>query len=164
MAVDARVIANEILRRSWELGFEPTQIEIQKITYFLHGHHLTDHGEPMVKTEFEAWQFGPVQSVLRDAFRSWGDEPIGDIAKRFDPVKRTHRDFDRLEDNAILSTIDKYLGRYLEMPAFVLVDITHASGTPWSRTMQAALKSVNIGMRISDEMILQFFEGRKFAH
>lgn len=164
MAVDARLVANEILKRSWEMGFEPTQLDVQKISYFLHGHHLMDHGEPMIKTEFEAMQYGPVQAVLLDAFRKWGEEPIRELAKRFDPVRRTYHALDRIEDNSVSATIDKYLAQYLEVPTFVLVDITHASGTPWSQTMQAARRSVNIGMKISDDLITKFFEGRSFAH
>jgi uncharacterized phage-associated protein len=163
MAVDARSVANEILVRAWDMGFEPTQIDIQKISYFLHGHHLIDHGVPMIKTEFEAFQYGPVQSVLLDEFRRWGDEPIRDLATKFDPVRRTREKLPQLEDNSIMETIDKYLALYLEVPTFVMVDVTHSQGTPWSRTMQAARKSVNIGMKISDDLIRSCFEGGKFA-
>lgn len=164
MSVDARIIANEVLRRAWALGFEPTQIDVQKICYFLHGHHLKDHGAAMIRTEFEAYQYGPVQSVLLESFRKWGDEPIGELARKFDPVKRVHVDLPAIEDNAIMDTIDRYVEDYLAMPSFLMVDITHAKGTPWSRTMDAAKNSVNIGMRITNEMIGSFFEGGRTAH
>lgn len=163
MTVDARIVANEVLRRAWDLGFEPTQIDIQKICYFLHGHHLMDHGKPMIRTEFEAYQYGPVQSILLEAFRKWSDEPIRELARKFDPVKRVHSDLPMIEDNSIMDSIDRYLDRYLQMPSFVMVDITHAKGTPWSRTVDAAKNSVNIGMRITNDMIGNFFEGGRVA-
>lgn len=53
---DARAVANHVLSRAWEMGFEVSQIDIQKICYFLHGHHLVEHGTPLIKTEFEAWE------------------------------------------------------------------------------------------------------------
>ncbi|ULB08731.1 DUF4065 domain-containing protein [Cereibacter azotoformans] len=161
MAVDARAVANEILSRAWELGFEPTQIDVQKITYFLHGHHLLDHGVPMVQTEFEAMQYGPIQRILLDSFRKWADQPIGELAEKFDPVRRVHEQLPRIVDNAILETIDRYLAAYLCLPSFELVDMTHARNTPWSKTVDAARNSVNIGMRISDDLISSCFEGLK---
>ena len=163
MAHDARAIANEILIRAWEAGFEPTQIDVQKITYFLHGHHLIDHGEPLVSGEFEALHYGPVQRLLLDAFRSYGEEPITSLAKRFDPVRRVEIDLPRLTDNAAITTITSYLDHYLQIPSFELVEMTHARGTPWSETMQSARNAVNIGMRISNDLIRKSFEGIRFA-
>ena len=157
--LDARIIANEILIRARDDGLELTQLDVQKILYFLHGHHLLEHGVPLVKTEFEAWDHGPVQRVVYDAFRAFGDQPIDSLAERFDPVKRTHHPFPRLTDNAAVSTIERHLYRYLEIPTFALVDMTHRPGTPWSRTMEQAKACVNVGMRIKDETIRQHFEG-----
>jgi uncharacterized phage-associated protein len=163
MAVDARCVANEILLRAWEWGFEPTQIDIQKISYFLHGHHLTEHGQPMIGTEFEAMTYGPVQRVLLDCFRKFGDEPITELASKFDPVRRVYSDLPRITDNAIRDTIDRYLAVYLNLNTFDMVDLTHAKGTPWSITMDAARKAVNLGMRISDDLIRTRFEGGRVA-
>lgn len=163
MAIDARAVANEILRRAWTLGFEPTQIDIQKICYFLHGHHLRNHGTPMIRTEFEAMDYGPVQAVLLDAFRRWSGEPIEELAQKFDPVTRAYSEIPPIEDNAIMATIDHYLSDYLSIPSFVLVDMTHAVGTPWSKTVSEAQRSANIGMRIDNDLISRCFEGREFA-
>lgn len=163
MAYDPRAVANEVLVRAWERGYEPTQLDIQKITYFLHGHHLQDHGVPLVKDDFEALHYGPVQRSLLDAFSKFGEEPIRMLAKKFDPILRTHSELPRLTDNAAVATIDTYLERYLAIPSYELVDMTHARGTPWSQTIQRARKAVNIGMKISNDLIRSSFEGIKFA-
>lgn len=157
--IDARIIANEILARAWDRGLQLTQIDIQKIMYFLHGHHLIEHGRPLIKSEFEAWEYGPVQRIVYDEFKRFGDEPITALAEKFDPIRRTKSAFSRLTENAAISTIENHLYKYFEIPSFTLVDITHRPGTPWSRTIEAATTHANVGMRIKDEMIRSHFEG-----
>lgn len=163
MAYDARAVANEVLIRAWERGFEPTQLDIQKITYFLHGHHLLEHGAPLVETEFEALHYGPVQRSLLDCYRKFGDEPITELAMKFNPVKREYQAFPRILDNSVLSTIDRHIDFYLEYSSFELVEMTHMKGSPWSITMDRARNAVNIGMRISNDLIRTCFEGAKVA-
>lgn len=160
---DARIIANEVLTRAWEEGLELTQIDVQKILYFLHGHHLTEYGQPLIKTEFEAWDFGPVQRTAYDEFREFGELPITSLAQKFDPVKRTTTALPKLTDNAAISTIENHLSKYLEIPSFTLVDITHSPGTPWSRTIESSKAHVNIGMRIKNDLIVSYFEGLQTA-
>lgn len=160
---DARIIANEILVRAWEEDLQVTQIDVQKILYFLHGHHLIEHGSPLIKSEFEAWEYGPVQRIIYDEFKRYGDQPINAFAQKFDPIKRIKTDFPRLTDNAAVSTIERHLYKYLEIPSFTLVEITHRSGTPWSKTIESAASHANVGMRIKDELILAHFEGLQTA-
>lgn len=163
MAHDSRAVANEILKRAWQKGFEPTQIDIQKITYFLHGHHLVDQGQPLVNESFEALHYGPVQRSLLDAFSKYGEEPIRELATKFDPVRRTYTAINQITDNVSIETIETYLDRYLGISSFELVEMTHAQGTPWSLTMQSARNAVNLGMRISDDLIGKCFEGYRAA-
>lgn len=163
MAYDARAVANEILLRAWENGIEPTQLDIQKITYFLHGHFLLEHNKPLVSSEFEAMPYGPVQRNLLESFRQYGEEPIRELAMRFDPVRRTYSEFPRIMDNSVLEILERYLAFYLGFSSFQLVAMTHASGTPWSETVQRAKNAVNIGMRISNDLISSRFEGIRTA-
>lgn len=156
---DARVIANTILDRAWELGEDVTQIDIQKICYFLHGHHIKEHGKPMIKTEFEAWGYGPVQRVLYSSFKNFGDQPITSKAVAFDPIRRVKKELPEVLDNAVRNTIEEHLPKYLGLPSFSLVKMTHEADTPWSITMRDADSTVNLGMRISDKVIADNFEG-----
>lgn len=158
---DARVVANAVLERAWQLDIEVTQIDIQKICYFLNGHYLIDHGEPLIETEFEAWQHGPVQRVLYTAFKGFGQEAISRLATSFDPIKRISKVLPQITSNSALATIDKYLPHYLGIPSFALVDMTHAANTPWTLTQQNSRRSANIGMRISSGLIRDNFEGVK---
>jgi uncharacterized phage-associated protein len=156
---DARVIANAVLERAWRLGYEITQIDIQKICYFLHGHHLRTNGIPLISTEFEAWDYGPVQRSLYASFKEFGDQPITKLANSFDPIKRQPRSLPAITENSVIDTIETHLPIYLNLASFELVDLTHAPGTPWSITVSEARSSVNVGMRIANETIVKHFEG-----
>ena len=156
---DARVIANELLKRAWHAHVDMTQLDIQKICYFLNGHHLVDHGSPMILDEFEAWPHGPVQRVLYNSFKRFGSEPITELAGAFDPIRRVRKMLPEITSNSVLDTIEKYLPRYIGIPAHELVGMTHRQGTPWQITRENAKHEANIGMRISTDTIVQHFEG-----
>jgi uncharacterized phage-associated protein len=156
---DVRVIANAVLDRAEGSGRPLTNLDLQKIVYFLHGHFLRKHGRPLVEPEFEAWPYGPVHRTLYDAFKSYNDTPIEGRADAFDPVRRQRRQLPELNDPEVLKVIEEFLHLYLHMPTHLLVSTTHQSGTPWHETIERAKEHLNFGMRISDALILERFEG-----
>lgn len=157
--IDARIVANAVLTRADERGLTITNLDMQKVVYFLHGHFLRRHGRPLVLGEFEAWQFGPVHRVLYDAFKNFEDGPITARADAFDPVRRKKKTLPGLDDSDALVLLKEVLDRYLNIPTWTLVAMTHASGTPWQKTIEAGQRQINVGMRISDELIAERFEG-----
>lgn len=156
--LDPRAVANAVLTRAEERDRPITNLDMQKIVYFLHGAYLRRHGRPLVAGEFEAWQYGPVHRVLYDAFKQYGDGPITEPAQAFDPVRRTHRPISGLDDSDAIMLIREVLDRFLDIPTWTLVAITHAEGTPWQRTYAEGQRRVNVGMRISNELIAEGFE------
>jgi uncharacterized phage-associated protein len=156
---DPRTIANAVLRRAQSRGRAMTNLDMQKVVYLLHGAFLRETKSPLVAGNFEAWQFGPVHKVLYDAFKSQGDAPIEAPARRFDPVRRLHQDLPALDDAEVESFLDSNLARFLDIPTFKLVQLTHSEGTPWSRTMEAAERKTNVGMVIPNDIIARYFEG-----
>lgn len=156
---DARVIANELLKMAWHMDRDLTQLDIQKISYFMNGHHLIDHGEPLISTEFEAWKHGPVQQSLYDSFKRFGSGPITELATAFDPIRRRPKPLPEITSNSARDTLERYFERYLAIPAHELVGITHRRGTPWQVTLERAESSANIGMRISTKTVAENFEG-----
>lgn len=156
---DPRIIANEVLRRASQRGKTISNLHLQKIIYFLHGEWLALTGQPLVSGEFEAWQYGPVHRVLYDAFRDFGDAPIDSVARKFDPIRREFRPLPGLKEEAVRDFLDATLPRYIDVPPFILVQRTHAPGTPWSRTMEGAEVRANVGMVIENDLIAEHFEG-----
>ena len=157
--IDPRVVANFVLDRADDQGRDITNLDLQKIIYFLHGHHLVRYQEPLVEGEFEAWTYGPVHRVIYDAFRVYNDTPIDGRATAFDPIRRKRRELPALDDKRATELICEVAGRYLDMPTYSLVQLTHSEGTPWSRTVHDAEKRVNVGMKISNAVIEEYFEG-----
>jgi|HubBroStandDraft_5_1064220.scaffolds.fasta_scaffold502063_2 uncharacterized phage-associated protein len=157
--VDARIVANAVLGRAAGTARPLTNLDVQKIVYFLHGHYLLRHRRPLVQGEFEAWPYGPVHRVLYDAFRDYDASPIDRLARAFDPIKRTTREMPALADKDAVALLDEFLDYYLGMSTYSLVELTHGAGTPWSRTVEDGEKRINVGMRISNELIRDFFEG-----
>lgn len=159
--LDVRIIANFVLDRADERRQEITNLDLQKIVYFLHGHYLTEFHEPLVIDEFEAWNYGPVHRTLYEAFREYNETAIEGRAFAFDPVRRQRREMPALSDPKVVNAISRLLDYYLDMPTYLRVQITHSEGTPWSRTVSAADIRPNVGMKIPNQLIEEYFEGAK---
>ena len=157
--LDARIIANFVLDRADERGLGVSNLDLQKIVYFLHGHYLVQYHEPLVSGEFEAWPYGPVHRSIYDAFRAYNDTPIDGRATAFDPLKRQRRPLPPFSNERMVLMVNRVLDYYLDMPTFMRVELTHAEGTPWSRVVSDAEKRPNVGMRIPNDLIEKHFEG-----
>jgi uncharacterized phage-associated protein len=157
--LDPRIVANAVLSRADRSGVALTNLDVQKIVYLLHGLFLQQTGQPLVTGDFQAWEYGPVHRVLYESFKSFKDSPIDSPARRLDPIRRRFVDLPRLDDPAVEDFLDANLPRLFTLPTFKLVQITHAPGTPWSRTMEAGTKHTNLGMVITNDLIKRHFEG-----
>jgi len=158
--LDARIIANAVLDYADKQGRSLTNLDVQKLVYFLHGHFLRLHSRPLVIGEFEAWSYGPVHKVLYDAFKQFVDGPIEGRARAFDPVRRNQRDLPELADPQAIEVLRLFLPCYLDMPTFLMVELTHQPGTPWSETVERSKQRVNVGMKIPNDLIRARFEGQ----
>jgi len=76
MSHDGRAVANFVLDVCEQAGREVTNLSLQKIVFFCHAWSLAVRKEPLVKHEFEAWQFGPVLQYLYREFKVAEREPI----------------------------------------------------------------------------------------
>lgn len=161
--MDPRIVANSILDRAERRGREVTNLDLQKLVYFVHGHHLVSKGAPLVSGEFEAWSYGPVHKVLYDALKHFGDTPVAGRLSAFDPVRQVRVTLPALDDPDALAVLDAVVDHYLDLPTFLLVDMTHAPGTPWAEVVRASTERINVGMRIPNDLIERRFEGSAAA-
>ena len=157
--IDPRIVANYVLDYADARGKELTNIDLQKIVYFLHGHHIKKYGVPMVRDEFEAWTYGPVHRVIYDSFKSYNDTAIDGRATAFDPVRRQRKELPCLSEPKAIAIAKEFLDHYLKIPTFDLVELTHGQGSPWSKTVEASQNKVLVGMKISNDLIAKHFEG-----
>jgi uncharacterized phage-associated protein len=157
MAYDARAVANLLLDLADELGLSLTHMAIHKIAYFAHGWRLAQRGEPLVRQQFEAWDYGPVLRSIYDAFKAAGRAKIATRAQGFDPVARVSFPVQAnfpAEDREFLRAILLAYGRY---SATHLSDLTHRRGGAWDRVWNAPDGRVTLGMRIPDQAIRDDF-------
>jgi uncharacterized phage-associated protein len=156
MPYDVRSVANLVLDFAEQLRAEVSNITINKIVFFLHAWYLAKTGKPLVSAKIEAWDYGPVFRELYWEFKVFGKEPITSRAMRRNPQtaeKEVSVDHIAPDD---LNFLRPLLERYVQMPAGKLVELSHVKGGPWDQVYNHPGES-NPGMRISDEIIREFF-------
>jgi uncharacterized phage-associated protein len=153
MRIDVRAVANFVLNAAKQADVPVTNMAINKIVYFMYVDYLVSFGERLTNAKIEAWKHGPVFRELYSAFNRFGDSPISELATRIDPntgdkiVCELSLDPDKTE---FLQTIVEQL---LKLSASRLRNLSHLPGSPWDKVWNH-LQLVNVGMEISDEIIL----------
>jgi len=156
MSYDGREIANFVLDACDATGKNVTNLALQKIIYFCHVWTLIEYQKPLLKHQFEAWEFGPVLPYLYRDFKENSSAPIKSRAKRIDPATGQH--FVPLPD--LEEDLKKHLLRivdhYTKLSAGALVALSHVEDGPWHTTWNHKTK-INPGMKISDDQITTFY-------
>lgn len=136
-AVSAHDVAAELRRQMPSMG----AAKLQKLLYYVQGHHLATFGEPAFRERLVAWDLGPVvESVWREP-----GKPGATIG-----------------DEKILSTIGYVVSHYGRLWGGELIDRTHEE-QPW---MDADARRKERGARsevISTDALTQFFTGQQQA-
>lgn len=156
---DVRDVANFTLDHADERGVEITNLALQKLLYFAHGWFFSMFDEPLIKNKFEACQYGPVQRVLYDQFKSFKDRPIrGARATFIDPMngEPIYRDPKILPEHAEI--VGAVLQKYERFTAGQLVNKSHIEDSPWEFVWQQAEEAIYPGMKIPDSLILDHFK------
>lgn len=154
---DARAIANRVLDRADEIGAKITQLQLYKIIYFAHGWYLTSEGRRLVSQDFQAWSYGPVIRVVRDAFKDFGKEPIAGRAERLDIFTGELIPLEPITDQRDIDFIDKIVDFYHVYDGWKLSDMTHEEGSPWDQVWNAKTPIGNLGLRIDERSIYDHF-------
>lgn len=160
MNADGRAIANYVLDRCQENGRDVSNLALQKIIYFCHVWMLVKYKEPLIRHEFEAWEFGPVLPYVYREFKLHGDGKITSRALSLN-LDNGSRELAEIELSAdkreFLDSIIDFYGR---LGAIDLMKISHVVGGPWDQVWRHAGK-VNPGMRISNRTIGDFYEQKQ---
>jgi len=153
---DGRAIANYILDYCDNKGRPVTHLTLQKIIYFCHVASLVELRRPLIKHNFEAWEYGPVLQYVYREFKANDREPIKDRALALDPITgKRMRAFCAFDDET-KKLIDGVIDFHSRLSPGYLVELTHAVGGPWHKTWNHAGK-VNPGMKIDNADIYAFY-------
>ncbi|TPG04007.1 DUF4065 domain-containing protein [Rhodanobacter glycinis] len=158
MSFDGRAIANFVLDTCDSEGRAITNLSLQKIVYFCHVWTLAKLGKPLVKQNFEAWQYGPVLQYLYREFKDFESRPITSRAKKINPLTGHAELVEYSFDLDTQSLLRKIVTIYSGLSAGSLVDLSHVKGGPWDKAWSHNGR-VNPGMIIDNENISNFYAG-----
>jgi len=156
MPMDGRAVANFILDFCTSRNRSITNLSLQKIIYFCHVWSLISLERPLIKHNFEAWQFGPVLQYLYREFKDFEGKPITTRAKRLNPDTGTAQVVDYRFDEETEKLLERVVDFYSQMNAGDLVRLSHAPGSPWEQVWNHQGK-VNPGMRIENNAIKKYY-------
>jgi uncharacterized phage-associated protein len=163
---DPRAIANLLLDLAAKHVGGPLPISnlaLQKLLYFAHGHFLIRTGKPLVQGGFEAWRYGPVHPAVYQAFKGEADRPIAVRASGRNVMTGESYELAVPDDANVHRHLNEVLCSYGHLSPGRLVDISHAPRGPWATTVNKAQTSVALGFRISDSVTLECFKHQKVS-
>ena len=124
-AVDvAKYIANKC---SVERHFI-SNLQLQKIMYYVQKHFLQNQKRALFSEEIEAWAFGPVVRKVYDYFCGFGAMPIFFLLSSESPIAK--------EDSKV---IDRIVESKRELNPWAMVEDTHQKGKAWDMIYQDGL-------------------------
>jgi uncharacterized phage-associated protein len=155
---EARKIANLLISRFDVGAINLTNLRLNKLLYFIHGHSLLERKNGLVRNHFEAWPYGPVVRVVYDAFKKFGDKIISEPASFLDYATGEHRPipFDEItpDDTKFIANVCR---TYAEFSTARLVALSHQRGGAWDTIFAGHSKNEQLALRISDDLILRDF-------
>lgn len=131
-AHDPRAIANKILDIRAESGERLTLMQLIKLVYISDGWSLALLSKPLSSEHPEAWQYGPVFRSVYQAFAGIGARPVSGRATVGASQMPVTEEFAPEEERLLKMVV----GSYGKLSAYTLSNLTHQSGTPWSKAFE----------------------------
>ncbi|SIS49202.1 Panacea domain-containing protein [Salimicrobium salexigens] len=146
MVYRAMTIANYVVEKASELGRPVSNLQLQKILYYLQLHYLGKKGEPLLAEPIEKWKFGPVIPNVYHEFKRFGSSPISFMIE--DELFME----DEFVDDEDEKFIDVVVNNLSNKDGFYLVKKTHQH-SPWKSEKEKILKGAQ-GLSYSQEELL----------
>lgn len=99
-----------------------TNLQLQKILYYIQRDYLRLEGSRLFPDEFEAWKFGPVIPAVYYAFSRYGSQPI---SKKYLDIEL---------EKADCEMIDPIVEKKRVLNPWNLVEDVHKKGGAWDQT------------------------------
>lgn len=160
---DPRSICNLILDEAEKADRSITNLALQKLLYFAHGQHLMETKSPLVSGFFEAWRYGPVHPTAYHAFKTAGAEAVRIRASTKDLFSGIFQPIPSCTDAAAVGRVQRIIRLYGNLTPGRLVEVSHAKNAPWAYILDKARTETVLGLRISDEVILERFRFHKVS-
>lgn len=119
-------------------NWEFTNLELQKILYIAHMLFYGHKKKPLIRGEFQAWDYGPVHPKLYDYLKSFGADSIP--KSHFSDVEDLDQTLYK-EEIKILNIISR---RFPHPSGPKLVRITHRANSAWDRKYEYGTRNITI--------------------
>nr|DAO52241.1 MAG TPA: hypothetical protein [Caudoviricetes sp.] len=136
-------VARYILTKCNKDGQPISNLQLQKMLYYIQYEFLTNYGKPLFDDDFEAWKFGPVIPAVYYEYSHMGAFRIGADYKDYDKI------LSEISKDEI-NTLNDIIVDKRDINAWKLVDNTHKSGKAWDIVFK---NGDGIGDVISKELI-----------
>lgn len=154
---DARQVGNYVLKLAKTSGRSLTQMSLLKVIFYSHGWYLAEKDQPLIIQPIEAWEYGPVIKVVRDAFKEFGRHAITRYAEKLDLTTGELTDVGCSLSPSDESFVGSIYRLYASKSAFELSDMTHEPGSPWDKVWNTNSTVGRFGLRIRNEDIRDYF-------
>lgn len=145
MSYAAIDIAKYVINFCYKKGNPISNLQLQKILYYIQGYSFALRDKEAFCDEILAWQYGPVVKAVYDTFSLYAAMPI-ENAFRIDLNDK------KFEEMIQIISLDK-----LRFPVWDLVEETHRE-IPWKYTTEL----FGIGSVIPKEYIRRYFKEKCF--
>lgn len=98
-----------------------SNLQLQKILYFVQREYVRQTGDPLFSDKIEAWQFGPVVKDVYYTYSVFGGSPIRFVDESI------------FLDSQVTSIIDPIIEEKRALDPWTLVDLTHRPGGAWNQ-------------------------------
>ena len=115
-------IARYIIDKCYKDDFLISNLQLQKILYYLQVHFLKNEKEPLFKDDIEAWTYGPVVPNVYYHYSMYGGK---EICEKYDDVVSF-----KPKNKKIINRIIEEKREWLPWD---VVEDTHAEGKAWFR-------------------------------
>ena len=158
---DGRKVANLLLDRFDSVKWGISNKKINKVLFFVHGVGLARLSYPLIRNHFEAWDHGPVVSVVYHSFKQFDFKPICLRAAAFNYVSNKEEVLMYTEldprDREFIVKVAEY---YMQRTADDLESMTHEVDAPWSIIRAIPPGERGLRNRIPDDLIRRYFVER----
>ncbi len=146
MYYDANDVAKYVITRCTLNGKPISDLQLQKILYYIQLNFVRHLGYRAFNNEIEAWAFGPVIPDVYMRYRGFGSSLIRQI----------YAGIERLFTDKEKNVADNVIRVCCSLEPWELVDKSHCKGGPWDKVYKEGYKKV-----IPMETIEEYAERRK---
>ena len=138
-------------------GWETSTLRLQKLLYITHLFYTGEQKEPLIKEDFQAWRFGPVEPKLYRYCKGFGSNPIPNIFPMDVGVDEEGTEYEYLERFVEATQGDKHNGKIDEG---FLIGFTHRKNGAWDRLYNPEKRNIIIPYQYIVDEYNRFEKGK----